>query len=162
MDYPKRPDFTTATERAALLRTRGATFCVARVLPTPRIVTIIYSPRLPVTPMIKDRAIKFVRSTAIGITALWISHNYTQPAIDEWRGRDSSHVTEERRPLPAQTTPKPQEQKLVYDHGSGRRCRTLLSISYWFKPNCATNRSRSQRPSGFSADRDGRSALKHP
>jgi len=68
--------------------------------------------------MIKDRAIKFVRSTAIGITALWISHNYTQPAIDKWRGRDGSHGTEEWKSPPAQTTPRSQEPKLVYDHGT--------------------------------------------
>jgi len=34
-------DFKTATERAALHRTRGVTFRIPRVSPTPRIITII-------------------------------------------------------------------------------------------------------------------------
>lgn len=106
------------SRRAALCRIRGVTLHAARVSPTPRIVTIIYSPRLPATTMFKDRAIESVRSTAVGITALQISHNYTQPAIDKWRGRNGSHGTEEPRPPPAQTTPEPREQKLVYDHGT--------------------------------------------
>lgn len=69
--------------------------------------------------MLKDRAIKFVRSTAIGITAIWISNNYTQPVIDKWRGRDGSALEIENQDTPpARVTPKPQEPKLVYDHGT--------------------------------------------
>ena len=76
--------------------------------------------------MVKDRAIKLIRSTAIGITALWISHNYTQPAVDKWRGRDgtSSPTIEDYNPAPTKSTPKIQEPKLVYDHGTW----PLLSI----------------------------------
>lgn len=121
------------SRRAALYQTRGVTLHAARVShsPTPRIVTvtIIYSLRLPATTMFKDRAIESVRSTAVGITALWISHNYTQPAIDKWRGRNGSHGTEEPRPPPARKTPKPQERSLYMTVGRGHRCRTLFAMS---------------------------------
>jgi hypothetical protein len=68
--------------------------------------------------MFKARLIKFVRSTAIGITALYISHNYTQPVIDKWRGRDGSSRMQEQNLPSTPTTPKPQEPKLVYNHGT--------------------------------------------
>jgi hypothetical protein len=68
--------------------------------------------------MFKDRATKFVRSTAIGITAIWISNNYTHPAIEKWRGRDGSNPKTEDQTTQTTPKPKPQEPKLVYHHGT--------------------------------------------
>lgn len=67
--------------------------------------------------MLKRQAVEFVRSTAIGFVALWISHNYTTPMVDKWRGRDGNNsANEDQKPAP--TTQESEEPKLVYNHGT--------------------------------------------
>jgi hypothetical protein len=102
--------------RASALSLRAPN-CYLYYLHSATLIPSIRNIRLNIASILKGRATKFVRFTANGMMALWISNNYTQPVIDGWRGRDSNNtMVDELTPWPARTTVKREEPKLVYDY----------------------------------------------
>lgn len=136
MDYSRRADFKAATERAAPHRIRGGTFHAARVSPTPRIVTIIYSPRLPgksqlcsKTAPSNSSAPRLSESQPYGYPTITLSQLSTNgAAVMAATGLKSGNL---RLLVPHQSH---RNRSLYMIMGHGHKCCTLFAISYWFKP----------------------------